>query len=794
MLMILGAALALHAFQGGQAAPPERRSMVRDSAASDSSKVGPGRRRPKRLPVTAEALRTAFADNASRELFDRARHARTVQDSSLRSYTATTRQRATVTMGIGSSGVERTVYRSETVADVAWKNGVGARVSLTGARVGIPIAAPEDERDALKEALTNSDLTPVPYYPGNESLWIIGGGRTRTDVDDENVVNPLANGAEAYYTYAAGQSVSWQLPDGQHIQLRELAVRPRRPEWNLAVGSLWFDTGTGQLVRAAFRLAVPIDLWVPISERATKQDVKSKVGMYLAKALISPLEVRITGVTIEYGLFEGRYWLPRIRYFEGDQRITFAKFGFVMEQRFAYPSVNAPVAIAALPLNEPDPYPPRAPDSLSAEDARKWRDSARVVWRQRRKAFEDSLETSPCDTSGTRTLGRVRRGSDVPVAVTFPCDIDKLIASPAFDTPLYAANEQLFGKADRDALLASALPFGAQALIRFSELPKPDITYGLAMSRYNRIEGFSTAVGIEQQLGGGYVAGLTARIGTADREPNAELFAARTNLQRTVTVGGYNRLVSANDWGDPLSFGSSLSAFLFGRDEGFYYRASGADVRWTTDRGTHLDWRLFAEEQRSATPRNDYSWGAAFIPNIAASRGTSAGASVRWQHATGGDPRGLRTLTDTRFEAATGDSTYGRGAVDFTVTRGLTRNTAAALTLAGGSSIGQLTPQRRWFLGGAQTIRGQSPDTAQSGSAFWMSRGELALDKQYARVSLFGDVGWVGDRSMWREVGRPLSGTGVGLSMLDGLVRFDVARGIYPRRQTRVSAYVNARF
>jgi hypothetical protein len=32
-------------------------------------------------------------------------------------------------------------------------------------------------------------------------------------------------------------------------------------------------------------------------------------------------------------------------------------------------------------------------------------------------------------------------------------------------------------------------------------------------------------------------------------------------------------------------------------------------------------------------------------------------------------------------------------------------------------------------LGGTQTIRGQSADTAQSGNAFWMTRAELASDQ-----------------------------------------------------------------
>ena len=252
--------------------------------------------------------------------------------------------------------------------------------------------------------------------------------------------------------------------------------------------------------------------------------------------------------------------------------------------------------------------------------------------------------------------------------------------------------------------------------------------------------------------------------------------------------------MSASDWGNPLSFGSSVSALLFGRDEGFYYRASGAELALSSQRFAALNWRVFGEQQRTAVQRTSYSVGGAFVPNIVAATGASFGAGVHWLSAHGDDPHGLRTLSDVRLEAASGDSSYGRAAADVTVSTGLPMRLAAALTLAGGTSVGQLPPQRRWFLGGAQTIRGESPDTAQRGNAFWMSSLELARERSAYRLIVFGDLGWVGDRSSMSDLVRPMSSAGVGMSMMDGLVRFDVARGFYPREQTRVSAYLNARF
>jgi hypothetical protein len=39
-----------------------------------------------------------------------------------------------------------------------------------------------------------------------------------------------------------------------------------------------------------------------------------------------------------------------------------------------------------------------------------------------------------------------------------------------------------------------------------------------------------------------------------------------------------------------------------------------------------------------------------------------------------------------------------------------------------------------------------------------------------------------------------LSGAGVGASFVDGLVRIDVAKGIYPEKSVRANLYVEARF
>ena len=214
---------------------------------------------------------------------------------------------------------------------------------------------------------------------------------------------------------------------------------------------------------------------------------------------------------------------------------------------------------------------------------------------------------------------------------------------------------------DLEDLKAQALSLAAQAPLQFklSMLPPPTISYGPSLMRYNRVEGLSVGASVEQQLGGGYSGLAIGRLGFADFEPNLELSLARSNLTKTIRFTAYNRLVSASDWGHPLTFGSSFSALMFGRDEGFYYRASGVDLTRTLDGafggGAQMEWRLFAEQQRTAAVKTNFAVnGDDFPANLVAQRGGYAGVSAHIDDQIGLDPEALRVFSSLRFESAIG--------------------------------------------------------------------------------------------------------------------------------------------
>ena len=323
-----------------------------------------------------------------------------------------------------------------------------------------------------------------------------------------------------------------------------------------------------------------------------------------------------------------------------------------------------------------------------------------------------------------------------------------------------------------------------------------DISYGLPWTRFNRIEGLSTGIAVDKVLGEGYSARTTLRLGVADLSPNAEASIDRTDGRRTIGLGVYRRLNAANDWGDPLGFSSSLSALFFGRDQGFYYRTWGAEL--TGEGGpVFTSWRLFAEQQFDATVHTDFSLahpGGVKDPltNIDAVNGNVIGVAAMHHSSFGLDPHGFRALTDLKLEGATGSFDYSRALLQTTLSRGFGAFDAA-LTLGGGTSGGHLPIQKNFFLGGVGTVRGQRAGAA-IGDAFWTTSLEIGANRVGFRPIVFGDLGWAGSRDNFSHPGRPLSGAGVGASFMDGLIRFDVAKGIYPEKSVRANLYVEARF
>ncbi len=846
MMVLLPIALAFQVQVGvtvGADSAEKARQKLRQAEAEAQFEAGAPPRRPQtfhRIPLTDALRASAFKDAAAKSLLLRARVARLQQDSALLSYDATTYQRVSAGLGFKAFGRDRLAMRTEEASRVQWEKGRGALVEVKGSRTVIPIAG-LDKKDG--EAGKNGNgvnmqgMSPIPYYPGRNDLWI-GGGLAQSEVDEAQFVHPIAEGAEAYYTYQSGDSVIMTLPDDKRITLRELKIEARWPKWNLSVGSFWFDEASAHLVRAVYRISMPMDVWTEVKEesaiekkdravqdseniangRAANADSiaalrgqggRGRAGRgavrirgngnddeppALVKAIVNPLKVDISAITMEYGLYNQRFWLPRAQALEGEAQVMFMRVPVTVEQKFKYASVNE--------LTAPLPIPPRVVsriavlrDSLdSAKTNRTVRDSLiRAAAFARGKEIIAQREKDCAATGMYSTIQRRYEGT-LSVATRIPCDSTKLANSPDLPPSIYDKGEAVFGSGERDVLIR-ALSFGLQPAWG-PQAPKFD--WGLSKTRYNRVEGLGTGAALTSALGAGYTATLDGRVSIADRTLNGDFSVSRSNGRSTIQGTIYRRLDVMTDFGTPLSFGASIPALLYARDEGAYFRTWGAELSGTTPQWGALEWRLFAEQQWKADVNSRWTLfgggnDSRFIANPAAQQAKEFGGAVRLHSSVGLDPNGFRLLSDVRVEGAGGDFSYVRGLADETMSHSLGSLLAGALEVSAGYSGGTIPVQRLFYLGGLQTVRGQTALTA-SGDAFWLGRAEIGTSNPASRFIVFGDVGWAGPRAQWSMPGRPLSGAGVGWSLLDGLVRFDLARGLFPSQQWRFDSYLEAKF
>jgi hypothetical protein len=268
VVVLLGSVLPLAtivALAGAQAADgrprPDsgpRRVTVRDQPFPRRQREPERISRKGRLPdPDAATLNTAYRDAKAREIIAAARVARFRQDSTLTSYDATVKQRLSAGLNVKTIGAERLLFRSELAARVRWTHSNRIWVDMLGARSAVPVSFPG------ARVLTGvAEMVPIPYFTGSEQLmwWFNFDGDDNHDNDDEtpfSYVNPLERGAEAVYEYRSGDSALVRLPGNKEIRLREITVRAREASSDLIIGSLWFDTGSGQLVRAAFKPAAP---------------------------------------------------------------------------------------------------------------------------------------------------------------------------------------------------------------------------------------------------------------------------------------------------------------------------------------------------------------------------------------------------------------------------------------------------------------------------------------------------------------------------------------------------------
>lgn len=186
-------------------------------------------------------------------------------------------------------------YRAEATGFIYFfldREGVGEPVLLRSDQVALELfwAQPDRARQVI-HGMRSENHMPIRdfnYYLDRYTVVHDGFGdeiRIGHGRDVRSVTHPLAPDAEAIYDYRLADSVSISLPGWPDpIRVYEIQVRPKDADLPAFVGSLYIERARNDLVRMAFT--------------------------FTPSAYIDRRNQRIE-ITLENGLWERRYWLPR---------------------------------------------------------------------------------------------------------------------------------------------------------------------------------------------------------------------------------------------------------------------------------------------------------------------------------------------------------------------------------------------------------------------------------------------------------------------------------------------------
>jgi hypothetical protein len=735
----------------------------------------------------------AYLDPTAREVHLSAqRKWREVDDFIVR-YSALIRQR--IAASLRTPLKDRTLYRNETAVRAFWDRDYEPIVQVLGTRSQYP------GRDrAIQEGMGWLEDLPFdePFDPAGDRLFFGLGSEDDTFEADEAdfwIAHPLAQGADSLYQFRSGDTLTLALPDGRSLRTVQLDVLPREADVHRISGTLWIEPGSGSLVQAVYRLSQQFDAVRDIPELRAEEAAGS---FRYVPGLFKPWTFDMTLVAVEYGLWDFEIWLPRAMRVEGQAAAGILKFPVSTDVSYRIESVTTVDDLA------------EEREAVAAAAAGTPRSLTDRHFASRAEAMAFIAELLS-DRDGVAYEPLSADGSGRNSYLLAPSDPRLVATSPELPPPIWEDASGFASEAELSEMVGA-----------LSDLPMPPVdgvpwsaSWGFQrhdLVRYNRVEGPSIGGRFQAELGAPVVGPLTMTatgfVGLADVQPKARIDVQRASVRRRIDLGVYREVQATDPMGRFLQAGNSANAFLFGRDDGEYYLATGADLRIRPVESARQWWmvRGYAERHHAMGNKvefslfNAFEGGWAFRPNVAANAAEEAGLEVRLSPWWGTDPllpqvglelygQGARWRAP-RSEGAERD--YARAAATLRVAIPLAGgNWRVGVEGSAGTTWGVGPVQRWWFLGGPRTLRGYGASTT-AGSSYLRGRMEVARSYEFSTLSVFGDMGWAGARELL-DSGDFLYGAGVGASFLDGLIRFDLSHGITgPNPSFRADLYLDA--
>jgi hypothetical protein len=640
----------------------------------------------------------------------------------------------------------------ETVAQVIWRTPNDLKVQVQGARSAAPILRmvarmspeldeelDEDLRDDFRQEVWFDRPWFIPRSLG-DSIRLMG-------VPEQAALHPLAATGTEYYRFRITDSVSVSVP-GREIRAVKLRVEPKRIGPSLVAGDMWIDRETADVVRLMV-VFVGEYLWEEPNGTSPRDSAEARKDNRQANRFLS------VEADVEYALVAQRYWLPHRQLLAITAEIPW------------FVNATLPARAVSTFTDYQVNTSPEVTFWVAPDTATEGRRRTRV----RVKNTDESGERS---TSEERYRHGYQRGGswsngrwevDVPPAdslaiyeweTDFKVDID--------DDEQKRLRESIEGL----AAISEELPpqwVGRRnfqmAWEQFSDI-----------ARYNRVQGFSVGAGFQLRPGPAFTTVLfTGRFAFGNLEPTGSAVWRRDGPAGRLDIKGYWDVRELEPWTKGLGVGNSLNAFFTAHDDAEYYRGAGGgfSYRWNSGLLRDVEFAAYFESQKSmptevSAPIPNLFGDGTFPPNRTVVEGDYLRSTLTHIGSIGFTElrEGAEILASQDRAAA---RVWGSASIPFSII-----GRTGTLNLRVGVVTGDSLTQMAFRLGGPQTVRGYTYGT-RIDRHFWSAQLDFALTRSpLVAPVVFADIGDT-------FTSNPIVGGGVGVSLLNGLIRFSLSKG-----------------
>lgn len=709
----------------------------------------------------AQQSDSTFRDPATAELYARAQVRHIRQDALVRDYRATVRTRLEASAGRSRFARQTALLAHESVAEISWQRPNDLRVQVLGARAVAPViriiqGLGGDVEDDVERDLRRQMVMDRPWFIPRalgDSIRLMG-------VPEHAALHPLADGAWAFYRFAITDSVRIAIPD-RTVRAYKMRVEPKQAGPALVAGDMWVDAETADVVRFAMVFLGDF-LWETPAGETAADSAKAMKENETAKKFLS------VEAMVEYALVDRAYWMP----YRQLLAITAEVPWFV---NLSIPA-TAVTTFSDYVVNGNAPIEFAVPEAEVAVE-----DDAPVM----RVRSIDGTALEPDTIAQERDIreqrGYVRAG-------TWDKGRWEMEVPPADSLEAFVWDARLQTVEDPDEATIVRERFAELSRLE-QELPPEWLgrrRFGFALEqaadlvRFNRVQGLSLGGGLRFRPGPAFTSIIvTARFGLADLRPGGSGTWRREGPVGRFDVYAHHDLRDVEPWTRGTGLGNSINALFVAHDDADYYWSSGGGIAHTWNYGPlrNTEVRVGYEYQASVETATSSAiadlWGSgAFPPNPPIADGHFFRGSVRRADRIGviGVDPGVEVLTGG---PGSGVRAWAAVRVPFTVL-GLGGSVQARTGLARGDSL----PQLALRLGGPSTVRGYEYGS-RAGREVWAAQLDLAMVRSRVIAPVvFFDIGdtFASD---------PLIGTGIGLSLLNGLIRFNLAKGLHPKEALR---------